>query len=220
MKEYKFKINGNEYNVAINSTEGNIADVTVNGIAYQVEMDNVLPAAPVQAAPVQAAPSVQPAAARAAAPKPAAPAGAGKAVTAPMPGVILEISVKEGDTVSAGQKVAVLEALKMENEIQAESAGTVTKIHVAKGDSVSDGTPIVTIASADNEPEYQQSPAILGIHRILQYDMAASRDDCHRYRVHNTCHQERMGTSSSSTYRIRHDHRQHPDVPGTEHRCL
>ena len=132
MKEYKFKINGNEYNVAINSTEGNIADVTVNGVSYQVEMDNVLPAAPVQAAPVQAAQ--------------AAPAGAGKAVTAPMPGDILEVSVKEGDTVSAGQKVAVLEAMKMENEIQAESAGTVTKIHVAKGDSVSDGTPIVTIA--------------------------------------------------------------------------
>ena len=132
MKEYKFKINGNEYNVAINSTEGNIADVTVNGVSYQVEMDNVLPAAPVQAAPVQAAQ--------------AAPAGAGKAVVAPMPGVILEVSVKEGDTVSAGQKVAVLEAMKMENEIQAESAGTVTKIHVAKGDSVSDGTPIVTIA--------------------------------------------------------------------------
>lgn len=141
MKEYKFKINGNEYNVAINSTEGNIADVTVNGVSYQVEMDNILPAAPVQAAPVQAAPATV------AAPKPAeAPAGAGKAVVAPMPGVILEVSVKEGDTVSAGQKVAVLEAMKMENEIQAESAGTVTKIHVAKGDSVSDGTPIVTIA--------------------------------------------------------------------------
>ena len=105
-------------------------------------MDNVLPAAPVQAAPAaKAAP------APVAAPKPAAaPAGAGKAVVAPMPGVILEVSVKEGDTVSAGQKVAVLEAMKMENEIQAESAGTVTKIHVAKGDSVSDGTPIVTIA--------------------------------------------------------------------------
>ena len=142
MKEYKFKINGNEYNVAINSTEGNIADVTVNGVSYQVEMDNVLPAAPVQAAPAaKAAP------APVAAPKPAAaPAGAGKAVVAPMPGVILEVSVKEGDTVSAGQKVAVLEAMKMENEIQAESAGTVTKSHVAKGDSVSDGTPIVTIA--------------------------------------------------------------------------
>ena len=147
MKEYKFKINGNEYNVAINSTEGNIADVTVNGVSYQVEMDNVLPAAPVQAAPVQAAPAAQAAPAPVAAPKPAAaPAGAGKAVVAPMPGVILEVSVKEGDTVSAGQKAAVLEAMKMENEIQAESAGTVTKIHVAKGDSVSDGTPIVTIA--------------------------------------------------------------------------
>ena len=144
MKEYKFKINGNEYNVAINSTEGNIADVTVNGVSYQVEMDKVIPAAPVQAAP--AAPAAAPVQ-QAAAPAPAArPAGAGKPVCAPMPGVIIEVSVKEGDTVAAGQKVAVLEAMKMENEIQAEAAGTVTKVHVSKGASVSDGEPIVTIA--------------------------------------------------------------------------
>ncbi|HAW07059.1 MAG TPA: acetyl-CoA carboxylase biotin carboxyl carrier protein subunit, partial [Rikenellaceae bacterium] len=126
MKQYKFKINGNDYNVAINSTNGNLADVTVNGVSYQVEMENSMPAAaPVQAAPQASAPAPQPAAA--AAPAPAAkPAGEGKAVTSPLPGVIIEVSVKEGDTVAAGQKVAVLEAMKMENEIQAEKAGVVT----------------------------------------------------------------------------------------------
>lgn len=146
MKQYKFKINGNDYNVAINSTNGNLADVTVNGVSYQVEMGNSMPAAaPVQAAPQASAPAPQPAAA--AAPAPAAkPAGEGKAVTSPLPGVIIEVSVKEGDTVAAGQKVAVLEAMKMENEIQAEKAGVVTKIHVSKGDSVLEGASIVTIA--------------------------------------------------------------------------
>lgn len=146
MKQYKFKINGNDYNVAINSTNGNLADVTVNGVSYQVEMENSMPAAaPVQAAPQASAPAPQPAAA--AAPTPAAkPAREGKAVTSPLPGVIIEVSVKEGDTVAAGQKVAVLEAMKMENEIQAEKAGVVTKIHVSKGDSVLEGASIVTIA--------------------------------------------------------------------------
>ena len=151
MKQYKFKINGNDYNVAINSTNGNLADVTVNGVSYQVEMENSMPtapaAAPVQAAPQASAPAPAPQPAAAAAPAPAAkPAGEGKAVTSPLPGVIIEVSVKEGDTVAAGQKVAVLEAMKMENEIQAEKAGVVTKIHVSKGDSVLEGASIVTIA--------------------------------------------------------------------------
>lgn len=143
MKEYKFKINGNEYNVLINSIEGKNADVTVNGKSYSVELENA-PAAPVQAAPVQAA-AAAPAAAAAAAPAPK-PAGAGKPVTAPLPGVIIEVSVKEGQAVKAGQKVAVLEAMKMENEIQATEDGTVTAIHVNKGDSVLEGANIVTIA--------------------------------------------------------------------------
>lgn len=150
MKTYRFKINGNEYNVAVNSVSGNIADVTVNGTSYQVEMDSV-PAAPVQAAPVQAAPAqAAPAAPTATtvqtAPKPApAPSGAGKAVKSPLPGVILSVNVNVGDAVKAGQVVAVLEAMKMENEIQAESDGTVTAINVAKGDSVLEGAAIVTL---------------------------------------------------------------------------
>ncbi len=147
MKTYKFRINGNEYNVEINSVEGNLADVTVNGAAYKVEMENVpaTPAAPATTAnPAAQARQDAPAAAPA---KPApAPAGAGKAITSPLPGVIIEVSVKEGQAVKAGQKVAVIEAMKMENEIQASSDGTVTAVLVNKGDSVLEGTEIVKIA--------------------------------------------------------------------------
>lgn len=144
MKEYKFKINGNEYSVAINSVEGNNADVTVNGTSYQVELENAPVAAPAATpAPVQtAAPTL--------AASPAAPAhkpsGTAKPVTSPLPGVIIEVSVKVGDIVKAGQKVAVIEAMKMENEIQSSQAGTVTAISVNKGDSVLEGAPIVNIA--------------------------------------------------------------------------
>ncbi len=149
MKEYKFKINGNEYVVAVNGIADGVADVTVNGVGYNVELADGF-ASPGTAAPApaaQAAPA--PAAATAVAPaaKPAAkPAGAGKAVKSPLPGVIIEVSVKEGQAVKAGQKVAVIEAMKMENEIAAESDGTVTAIHVNKGDSVLEGADIVTIA--------------------------------------------------------------------------
>lgn len=147
MKTYKFRINGNEYNVEINSVEGNLADVTVNGAAYKVEMENA-PAAPAApAATANPAAQARQDAPEAAPAKPApAPAGAGKAITSPLPGVIIEVSVKEGQAVKAGQKVAVIEAMKMENEIQASSDGTVTAVLVNKGDSVLEGTEIVKIA--------------------------------------------------------------------------
>ena len=144
MKTYKFKINGKEYEVAINNVEGKNASVTVNGAEYQVELENAPAAAPV-AAPVAAAPAATAAPAPAAAPA-AKPTGAGKVVASPLPGVIIEVSVKEGQAVKAGQKVAVIEAMKMENEIAAECDGTITAIHVAKGDSVLEGADIVTIA--------------------------------------------------------------------------
>ena len=148
MKTYRFKINGNDYEVAINSVEGKNASVTVNGTAYQVELEEAPAAAPVQApvaAPAQAAaPAPAPAAAPAATPAPAS--GAGKAVTSPLPGVIIAVKVNVGDKVKAGQEVAVLEAMKMENSIEATHDGTVTAINVAKGDSVLEGAPIVTIA--------------------------------------------------------------------------
>jgi biotin carboxyl carrier protein len=145
MKQYRFKINGNQYNVDINSVEGNIASVSVNGTSYQVELENV-PAAPMQAVPVQSSvttPAAAPVQA-ATAPKPAA-SGAGKAVTSPLPGVIIAVKVNIGDSVKAGQEVAVLEAMKMENSIEAIQDGTITAVHVSKGDSILEGAPIVTI---------------------------------------------------------------------------
>ena len=156
MSQYKFRINGNEYNVEINSINGDSALVTVNGIQYSVESgvasctaaaETIAQAPAAQQAPApapQPAPKAEPA--PAAAPSPAPASGSGKPVTAPLPGVIIEISVNVGDTVKQGQQVAVLEAMKMENVIEATNAGTVTAINVNKGDSVLEGAPIVTIA--------------------------------------------------------------------------
>ena len=145
MAQYKFKINGGEYEVTVNGIENNVADVQVNGKQYKVEIENApkaSPTAPVAAgAPAQAA---APAAAPAA--EPQASAGAGETVTSPLPGVIIEVSVTVGQAVKAGQKVAVLEAMKMENEIQAPKDGKITAIHVSKGDSILEGANIVTIA--------------------------------------------------------------------------
>ena len=130
MSNYKFKISGKEYNVTIGSIEDKIAKVNVNGKDYEVELENQPAAAPA----VAAAPAAKPA------------AGAGVKVTSPLPGVIIEVSVKEGQAVKAGQKVAVIEAMKMENEIAATQDGTISAIHVNKGDSVLEGADIVSIA--------------------------------------------------------------------------
>jgi len=143
MKEYKYKINGNEYNVAVEELDGNKASVTVNGKTYQVELDR--PAKPVVTKPV-----ARPAAAPAAAPAPAAtpaprPAAGGAGIKAPLPGVILDIKVKVGDTVTKGQTVAILEAMKMENNINADREGQVVAINVEKGQSIAEGTDIITL---------------------------------------------------------------------------
>lgn len=160
MKEYKYKINGNEYSVAIIDLEGNTAAVEVNGVSYKVDIltegFTAAPARPAAkpAAPAAPAPAPAPAAAPAA-PQPiapaaapaaeAAPAGKGTAVQSPLPGVILDIKVAVGDPVKAGQTVAILEAMKMENSINAECDGVITAIKVAKGDNILEGSDIVII---------------------------------------------------------------------------
>ena len=146
MKEYKLKINGNDYTVTVDEVDGSMAEVEVNGTPFKVEFEKpVKKAAAPAAKPVaKAAPAAAPAAAPVA--KPAAPAGgAGQTVTSPLPGVILEVSVKVGDAVKRGDKVMVLEAMKMENVIEATADGTVTAIKVDKGDSVLEGAPLVII---------------------------------------------------------------------------
>ena len=144
MKEYKLKINGNEYNVTVNEVDGSMAEVEVNGTPFKVEFDKPVKKA---AAPVAkpAAKAAAPAPAAGPAPKPAAAGGGGTAVTSPLLGVILDVCVKEGDAVKRGQTVMVLEAMKMENAIEATADGTVTAIKVGKGDSVLEGAPLVII---------------------------------------------------------------------------
>ena len=145
MKEYKYKINGNLYNVVIGDIEDNIAHVEVNGTHYTVEMEKKPKAAP---APK---PVARPVAKPAAAPAPAASAPASKpaagksGVKSPLPGVILDIKVKEGDEVKKGQTVIILEARKMENSITPDKDGKVTAINVSKGESVLEGTDLVII---------------------------------------------------------------------------
>lgn len=154
MKTYKFKIGNNPYTVDIESVEDGIAKVSVNGVAYEVaiEDDGAAPAPAAAAAAAPAAASAPAPASGAAsgaaahsAPAAAPAAGAGKKVTSPLPGVILSVNVAVGDAVKAGDKVAVLEAMKMENDIEAEFDGTVTAIHVQKGDSVLEGAAIVSL---------------------------------------------------------------------------
>lgn len=160
MKQYKYRVNGQTYDVVINEINGKNAKVEVNGISFDVEMEGEagegLPSitgisaasessAPAAAASAKTAPA--PAAPKAAA-KPAAAVqatGKGTPLKAPLPGVITSIDVAVGDAVKKGQTVVVLEAMKMQNNINAENDGTVTSIAVNKGDSVMEGTVLLTI---------------------------------------------------------------------------
>ncbi|MBQ8684280.1 MAG: biotin/lipoyl-binding protein [Clostridia bacterium] len=114
--------------------------ITVNGNAYEVDVEEVGAAAPVAAAP--AAPAAAPAA-PVAAPAPAA-AGA-TTITCPMPGTIVDIKVAAGDVVAEGQVLVVFEAMKMENEIVAPCAGTVASVSVTKGESVDSGKVLLSL---------------------------------------------------------------------------
>ena len=140
MANHKFTINGRTFDVNVNSIDGNKASVTVNGTAYEVQMekDNNEDNAPKPVRTVKAA--SKPAAVAA-----AKDATAEKSVNSPLPGVILEISVKEGQSVRRGQKLLVLEAMKMENEVQAEWDGKVKSILVQQGESVLEGAKLITM---------------------------------------------------------------------------
>ena len=153
MNKYQYKVQGVDYEVEIEEVEGNIAKVNVNGIPFEVEMQQPINAAkhPTIVKPKVAAP----AAVAANSPKPAAPgqqpqantraAANGNPVKAPLPGTITTVNVKVGDTVGVGDVVIILEAMKMQNNIEAEYAGTVTAVNVNPGDSVMEGSVLLTI---------------------------------------------------------------------------
>ena len=148
MKQYKYKVNGAQYDVTIDSIVGNIAKVEVNGIPFEVEMQGsslVEEDLPTQVADEAAAPAVAAAPATVEAAPAAGAPGAGAPVKAPLPGVVAKILVSVGQAVKKGETVLVLEAMKMENNITAEADGKITGICVAAGDSVMEGTTLVTI---------------------------------------------------------------------------
>ena len=141
MKEYRYKINGNLYKVTVGDIEDNNVRVEVNGTPYTVELEKQNKP---KIKPVVRTASTTPAAPPTAVTRPAS-VGSKSGIKSPMTGVILEIKVKEGDTVKRGQTLLVLEAMKMENDIKADRDGKVTAIKVSKGESILEGTDLIII---------------------------------------------------------------------------
>ena len=142
MKNYKLKINGNDYNVDINEVEGQEVKLEVNGVSYVVTVDQEMKQ---QKKTVVSRPAPQVAAAPSGNVQKSNAPVAGSKVTTPLPGTILDVFVNVGDTVKEGQTVVLLEAMKMENNIEADCAGTVKEVKVRKGDSVLEGDVLVVI---------------------------------------------------------------------------
>ena len=164
MAKYQYTVKGVDYEVEIQDIEGNIANVTVNGIPFDVEMKQpVKPgkqkfrienevrsdkggASSADSAKTSPSSTTTAANAEAAASKKVSASAGGKPVVAPLPGTINDIKVKVGVKVSAGETVVILEAMKMQNNIEAETSGTIASINVNKGDAVMEGDTLVTIA--------------------------------------------------------------------------
>jgi len=147
MSQHVMNIGGREYRAEVKELSAERATVVVDGVDYTVDLvqvgrkritatEVIRPAAPVPAPAVPAA-----------APRKPSPAAAGQgAITAPMPGSVFQMKVKEGDTVQAGQVLLVMEAMKMENPVTAPYNGTVTKVFVREGDNIGEGDLLVEVA--------------------------------------------------------------------------
>ena len=138
MKSFKYIINGNTYNVVIDRIEDNIAEVEVNGTPYRVEMNK--PAQKQVVTIKRPAQTDLPPLAR-----PPQAAAMASALRSPLPGIILDITCKVGDAVKKGQKLMVLEAMKMENAINADRDGVIKEIKVNNGDSILESAELVII---------------------------------------------------------------------------
>lgn len=132
MKTYQYNINGSDYEVTVDNIENNVATVIVNGETYSVKMPEAEKPA---ARPVV----VKPAAAL------AAPTAKKRSVKAPLPGVIVEVKVAVGTEIKRGDTVAVLDAMKMENDITSDYAGKVAQVCVTPGESVMEGTDLIVL---------------------------------------------------------------------------
>ena len=145
MKIFKYKINGSPYKVVVQNSDKESVELEVNGTPYKVELEQKdnKPISRIQRVTQSSSDSTS------ATPRPTVtPPTVSKgsnAVNSPLPGVILDIKVKVGDAVKKGDTIMVLEAMKMENNIQATSDGTVAKVSVEKGASVLEGSELIVI---------------------------------------------------------------------------
>ena len=148
MKEYKYKINGMKFTVAVGDVVDNEVNVEVNGIPYKVELDRTdkKKQKPALAQSGKTNHGEDPSTKVSSKPAPLAPQrGSASAIKSPLPGTIMSIAVNVGDTVKMGDKVAVLEAMKMENDIRSDKAGVVKQIVAKAGDTVLEGEDILII---------------------------------------------------------------------------
>jgi biotin carboxyl carrier protein len=138
MKTYNFTIQGNKYTVQIKSFEDNIAEIEVNGTPYSVELEKTIPT-------TKTPKLVRPEQVKKEPPREIkAKTGLSK-ILAPLPGTILKTNVKEGDSVEKGDIVLIMEAMKMENNIQAEKGGVIKTVACKDGDSVLQGDLLIEI---------------------------------------------------------------------------
>ncbi len=129
MKNFRFRIQDNNYNVKILSHEGNDIELEVNGTTYSVKMKEEIKKAKTPTL-------VRAASKRPSEPLKVNPSSSKTKIVAPIPGVVLSIDVKVGDTIKVGDRLLVLEAMKMENNITSEKAGTITALNVSVGQQV------------------------------------------------------------------------------------
>jgi biotin carboxyl carrier protein len=147
MKKFKFTIQGNKYDVHILNVEDNIAEIEVNGAVYTVEVDKVIAQSKTpKLVRSKAVPSTESGKSEQRTSAPTAPKGTGF-IKSPLPGVILKVYVKEGDAVKIGTKLLMLEAMKMENNINADKEGVVKSIKIKEGDSVLEGDILIEIGA-------------------------------------------------------------------------
>lgn len=141
-KKLVVKVNGNPYEVELGDLAKNPVSVSVNGTDYEVEfVENE-----VSTAEVKKTVAAAPVAAPVAAPASTAPVAGANTISAPMPGTILDISVKPGDNLTVGQPVCALEAMKMKNIIRSPRVGKVASVEVTSGQKVAFGTVIIRFA--------------------------------------------------------------------------
>ena len=142
MKSYKFRINGNEYEVEVLDVDGNMAKIEDNGTVFDVEMQREIPKIKTVVQPTAQARTAKEA-------KPAteksSPSGMAAEVRAPLPGVIIQVLVRPGDEVNAGQTLCTLETMKMENAIKADNGGKVASVSITPGQSVIQDEVLIVI---------------------------------------------------------------------------